>query len=378
MGAYVQLRDNAFQKAFSRLFVYNILFEDSEVDERFLGVNEDSSVLGISGAGCGMAGLISGRPRRVDTVDINRHHLALTALKVTAAQRMRSYSEFYDLFGRGWSVAPKQAIPQLTDHLPRWIQRYWKRHADRFERSIYREGLTAKMLGLLRKQAGIDADWLRGLIPLDQDTRARKVEEAIGPMLDKPFVSAFVKSPVQLMALGINFTQRDRMLETEQSDMSGFFLDYVRRLCSTDLETNWFAWWALSNQFNHEHPDAAPPYLRKDRHERSLDAPTTVRYHRRNIFDVLEDAGPNTWSHFMFCDAPDWMPPEVQKRLLEDVFRTSRDGGVMLYRSVEDDCMVERHNMTHRFVPMTEESAIASDLDRTRQYRRVNFYRITH
>ena len=123
MGAYVQLRDNAFQKAFSRLFVYNILFEDSEVDERFLGVNEDSSVLGISGAGCGMAGLISGRPRRVDTVDINRHHLALTALKVTAAQRMRSYSEFYDLFGRGWSVAPKQAIPQLTDHLPRWIQR---------------------------------------------------------------------------------------------------------------------------------------------------------------------------------------------------------------------------------------------------------------
>lgn len=374
----MQLRDNAFQKAFSRLFVYNILFEDSEVDERFLGINEDSSVLGISGAGCGIAGLISGRPRRVDTVDINKHHLALTALKVTAAQRMRSYSEFYDLFGRGWSVSPKQAIPQLTDHLPRWIQRYWKRHADRFERSIYREGLTAKMLGLLRKQAGIDADWLRSLIPLTPDERAREVDRAIGPMLDKRFVSAFVKSPVQLVALGVNFTQRDRILETENVDMSGFFLEYVRRLCDTDLETNWFAWWALSNQFNHDNPDAAPPYLRRDRHERSLDAPTTVRYHRRNIFDVLEDAGPNTWSHYMFCDAPDWMPPEIQKRLLEDVFRTSRDGGTMLYRSVEDDCMVERLGMTDKFIPMEEETRIASELDRTRQYRKVNFYRIAH
>ena len=360
------------------MFVYNILFEDSEVDERFLGVNEDSSILGISGAGCGMAGLVSGQPKRVDAVDINHHHLALTALKVSAAQRMQNYTEFYDMFGRGWHIAPKKAVKDLTSDLPRWIQRYWKRHHDRFERSLYREGLTARMLTVLRNQCGIDANWLRGIIATPEEQRAQKVEDAIRPILERPAVKAAISSPLQLMALGINFTQRDRMLETEETDMVGFFVEYIRRLASTELETNWFAWWALTNQFNHEHPDAAPPYLRRDRHERSLEAPTTVRYHRRNIFDVLEDAGPNTWSHYMFCDAPDWMPPPVQKQLLEDVYRTSRDGAVMLYRSVEDDCMVERLGMQGKFQKMQEETDLASEQDRTRQYRRVNFYRIAH
>jgi S-adenosylmethionine-diacylglycerol 3-amino-3-carboxypropyl transferase len=374
----VRLRDRAFQRAFSRLFVYNILFEDAEVDERFLEVGEDSSVLGISGAGCGIAGLVSGRPRRIDAVDINPHHLALTALKVAGAQHMKSYTDFYDMFGRGWQVDPKRSVANLSEHLPRWMRPYWARHADRFKRSLYLEGLTSKTLLAMRKMAGLDADWLRKAIATPKDQREKMVDDALGPLLNKPVIKAFVDSPIQLVALGVNFTQRDRMLEQNNSDMTGFFLDHVRRIANTELETNWFAWFVIANQFNHERQDAVPPYLRKDRHERSYGAPTTMRYHRRNIFDVLEDAGPNTWSHFMFCDAPDWMPPAVQQRLLEQVYRTSRDGGVMLYRSVEDEDMVSRLGFEKKFQLMEEATRIGSELDRSRQYRRVNFYRIVH
>ena len=32
------LRDKLFQRTFSRLFVYNILWEDAEVDERWRGI----------------------------------------------------------------------------------------------------------------------------------------------------------------------------------------------------------------------------------------------------------------------------------------------------------------------------------------------------
>ncbi|MGF1468512.1 MAG: DUF3419 family protein [Sandaracinaceae bacterium] len=374
----MQLRDRAFQRAFSRMFVYNILWEDSEVDERFLGIEEESSVLAITGAGCGIAGLLAGRPRRVDAVDINKHHLALTALKVTAAQRMPSYAEFYDLFGRGWSLYPKKVVGGLAEHLPRWMQRYWKRHADRFERSIYREGLTAKVLGSLRSLTGVDADWLRAIMAAPEEERERLVDATFNSLFENPAVRAFMESPLQLLTLGINFTQRDRILETTGLDTVGYFMEHIRRLTRTNIETNWFIWWVVANQFNHDHPEAAPPYLRRDRHEQSFHAPTNVRYHRQNIFDVLEEAGPNTWSHYMFCDAPDWMPETVQRRLLEDVFRTSRDGAVVLFRSVENDCMVERLGLEQRFVPMAEETRIASALDRTRQYERVNFYRVAH
>jgi S-adenosylmethionine-diacylglycerol 3-amino-3-carboxypropyl transferase len=374
----VKLRDRAFQRAFSRTFVYNILWEDAEVDERFLGVDDSSSVLAITGAGCGVAGLVSQQPRRIDAVDINPHHLALTALKTTAAQRMESYGEFYDLFGRGWSVEPDRTVRRLAEYLPRWMQKYWKRHAGRFQKSLYTEGLTARFLSVLRRYSGVDADWLRGLMALPLEERDAYLDDTFSVMFSNPAVQAFMRSPLQLLALGVNFTQRDRLLEATGQDIVTYFMDHLRRLARTEVETNWFIWWVITHQFNHDHPDAAPPYLRRNRHERSFDAPTSVRYHHRNIFDVLEEAHADTWTHYMLCDAPDWMPPATQERLLEDVVRTAKDGAIFLYRSVEDECMVERLGWQDRLVPLTDRIAEASRLDRTKQYQRVNFYRVAH
>ncbi|GAB4212709.1 MAG: hypothetical protein OHK0013_35810 [Sandaracinaceae bacterium] len=70
-----------FRSTFQRLFVYNILFEDSEVDEALLDLDERSRVLSITGAGCGVAAMIARRREAIDAVDINPHHLALAALK---------------------------------------------------------------------------------------------------------------------------------------------------------------------------------------------------------------------------------------------------------------------------------------------------------
>lgn len=372
------LRDKLFQTTFSKLFVYNILWEDAEVDERFLGVGEDSSVLCITGAGCGVAGFMSGRPQRIDAVDINPHHLSLAALKVSAAQRMDSYSQFYDLFARGWASDPERTVRRLADTLPRWMQRYWKRHYDRFEKSMLHQGLTAQMLHAFRRQVGVDAAWLRSIMHATPDERMRAVDEWVKPVLHKPHFKAVLNSPLQLVSLGINFQQRDRILQTEGVDIIEFFIEHLKRVAATDVETNWFVWYTVAGEFNHDHPDAVPPYLRKDRWERSFRAPTTVRYHNRNLFEVLGQAGPETWSHYTLCDAPDWLDLESQRRLLDEIFRTSRDGAIVLARSVEGHSMVENVGYEKRFVPMVEESEISTLEDRSRQYRKVAFYRVHH
>lgn len=376
----MKLRDKAFQSAFSKMFVYNILFEDAEVDERFLRIDEDSSVVGITGAGCGFAGMVSKRPRSIDCVDINPHHLALTALKATTAQHLFPYTTFYDLFGRGWRPDPEQTIGLVADQLPPWIQRYWskRQHYSRFNRNFYSEGLTANMLSTVRRMSGIDANWLRSVMHLPLEQRMAAVDEWISPVLERPWVKAIMQSPLQLLALGINFSQRDRLLETEQSGMVDYFTTHMKRVAETELETNWFAWFVIAGQYNHESQDAVPPYLRRDRWERSFGSPTRMNFHNRNIFDVLGEGQRNQWSHYTFCDAPDWMPEPVQKRLLDEVLRTSRDGGIMLYRTVEDDCIVDRLGMQNHFRRLDDDSNLASRLDRSRQYRHVHFYEIAH
>ena len=371
------LRDRAFQATFSRMFVYNILFEDAEVDERFLGVNEDSTVLGITGAGCGIAGLMARRPRRIDAVDINRQHLALAALKTTAAQRLGSYATFYDLFGRGWHPDPGAVIAPLVRGLPRWIQTYWERNHRIFRRGLYGEGMTARMLAMMRRAAGVDGAWLAAMAKRPVEERLAAIDSRIAPIFQTPAVKAFLASPAQLVSLGINYAQRDRLLATEQSDLGAYFVTHLRRVAATDLETNWFAWYANAGHFNHDRPDAVPPYLRPDRHASSVGSPTRTTWNNANLFDILAEGGADTWSHYLLCDAPDWMPAPVQRRLLDEILRTSRDGAVVLCRSVEDTDLVERAGMGRHF-RLKPESAQATRLDRSRQYRRVCFYEVCH
>lgn len=370
------LRDWTFQKTFSRLFVYNILFEDSEVDGRYLELDEKSRVLSISAAGCGVASMLRFHPESIDAIDINKHHLALAALKMRAATEISDYARFYDLFGRGWLPRPERSIKQLASTLPGWMQRYWALHHRRFRRSLYLEGLTAKMLLTLRNQLNVDASWLRRIQHLPRDTREQIIRDQFAPLLRHPAIRAVMNSPLQLLALGVNYEQRDKMVEDHGGDVVNFVIEHLVRVATSDVETNWFAWYGIAGEFNHEHPDAVPPYLRREAHRRSIEAPTQTHFHHGNLFDRLEAAGPKSWTHYTFCDAIDWMPKPVQKKLMDEVLRTADDGAIMLWRSVEGEDIVKAHGMEHRLIRMDEESDTASRDDRSRQYKRVDFYRV--
>lgn len=374
----MKLRDATFQRVFANLFVYNVLYEDSEVDERFLGVREDSSILAISGAGCRVAGHLAARPRRIDAVDINRHHLALTALKVAAARKMPSYAQFYDLFGRGWSTDPGRVVRPLVESLPRWIQRYWKRNNEVFGRTLYHRGVTAQLFGGLRRMAGVDGTWLSRVSRLPVAERRAAIENVIAPVLRRPHVAMVLRSPLQLIALGVNFAQRDKLVATEGLGLVELVIAHLKKVAETDLARNWFAWQAVAGHFNHELEDAVPPYLRCDRHERSRGAPTDARFHHRNIFAVLGEAKRNTWTHYTVCDAPDWMPHPVQRRLFDEILRTSKDGAVVQTRSVETEDLVKRHGLQKRLRRITKSSDEATRRDRSRLYRRVDYYQVCH
>lgn len=374
----LRLKDFLFQQTFSRLFVYNILFEDAEVDERFFGLDESSRVMSVSGAGCGVAGMLASNPRSIDAVDINTHHLALAALKIQAARHQKPYSSFYDLFGRGWLPQPAPALARLVDDLPRWMQRYWRSNEHFFHRSLYGEGLTARFVDALRRRSGIDANWLRGLMDQPLDARRQAIEDAIAPVLRSPLARTLARSPIQLLALGVNYRQCERLQETEQMGLLDFFLHHIHRLAETDLRTNWFAWYFVTGQFHHDDKEGVPPYLRPDHYARSQEATTEVRFHRSSFFDVLRGASARTWTHFSLLDAPDWLDLDAQERLLDEIRRTGRDGAIVLHRTVEPGSIFERCRAGRHFEELVPESDLASALDRTRQYRRVSFHRLVH
>jgi S-adenosylmethionine-diacylglycerol 3-amino-3-carboxypropyl transferase len=261
-------------------------------------------------------------------------------------------------------------------YLPEWIGEYWSAHASRFERSLHLRGLTASMLAQLRRRARIAIDWARALVVLPPQQRVEALYEALAP-LDTRWFRGALSTPMSLVALGINFTQRDRLVGAEHApSMADLFVAHLTKVMHTDIATNWFFWWAAAGQFDHHNAEAVPPYLRRSRFERSQGAPTTLRFRHGNVFDTLAEAGPNRWSHYTLCDAVDWMAPEVQQRLFREIRRTGRPGALVLMRSVEDDDPVTSAGATDwlQKLPVSSQATLA---DRSRQYRQANLYRLS-
>lgn len=368
---------DAFVQLWGRLSVYNILFEDAEVDEILLGLGPTSRVCAISGAGCGVAGMLSASPARIDAVDLNRHHLALTALKCAAARTERSMERFDAMFRHGRVRSSLDAVGSLARELPSWAQHHWMRHHRIFETGLYETGLTARMLGAARVLAGIDAGWLRSLVPLDRRGRLARLREKTDRLLAAPLARSWLASPAQLVALGIHFEQRDRILRAEGvPDMAAFIVAYLERLADTDLATNWFVWYAATGAFDPTREDCAPPYLRRERHERALESRTDLRFHRRGIVDYLRTRSPRSFTHYALLDVPDWLPPAEQRELFAEIRRTATSGATVLFRSVEDESPIERLGLDRHFCVDERKSRIATTRDRTRQYRQVRFYEV--
>src|SRR5262249_18333400 len=73
------IRERLFQRLFPHIRAFALLYEDSDVDIRRFGVGPGSRVLAISGAGCGVAGLLTLRPAPIHAGDVNPHHLPTAA-----------------------------------------------------------------------------------------------------------------------------------------------------------------------------------------------------------------------------------------------------------------------------------------------------------
>lgn len=366
-----------FMSVFRRLFIYNIVFEDGEVDQSILGLDGESEVISITGAGCGVAGMAHKRIHRLDAVDINHHHLALAALKLQGAQKLEAYSDFYDLFARGYATDPGTMVRKLTEGLPPWIQKYWKHHHRRFHRPYFRQSMSGHLFWMLRKLADLSADWLRKTIPMSLEERCQFIDETVGPALRRPFAKALMKTPFHDLSMGINKNQRDRALEaTNYDDLVSYYIFQMKRVAETDIERNWIAWYTVAGHFNHDNPDSLPPYLRRGMHERSVGGDMPVRYHNDNLINVMRRAGSNTWSHYIVSDAPDWMPETVQRQMLEEIARTAKPGAVVLRRTVENDCLMEKHGMTRRFERLDDPSDWATRTECSRNFQRVDLYRL--
>lgn len=366
-----------FWEVFSRLPVFTILFEDTDVDDAYFEVDEDSRILAVSAAGCGLAGHLARNPRRIDAVDGNPHHLALAALKIEGARKLASLDDLYALFGLGRHAEAERVVTEICQDLPPWIQRYWRSRHRVFQRGLHRSRLFGQLFRVVQLLAKSEPQNLRAVAGRPLAEREAYLKDLFATFLRWPGAKAACRSPLVLLAQGINFRQRDRNLASHATaDMLDVMWDFMRRFADADVERNWILWHCVVGEFDHANPDCRPPYLRESHHQRSVGASTSVAYHLASFLDVMRAAPGRTWSHYNFSDALDWLSDDVQRQVLAEVGRTALPGATLINRSVDQADPIERLGLGERFERLVPASTLATAAERSCLYRRTDLYRV--
>jgi S-adenosylmethionine-diacylglycerol 3-amino-3-carboxypropyl transferase len=368
------LSERLFAVWFHRL-VYNQIWEDPRVDLEALKLEPTSRVLTIASGGCNVLNYLLADPAEIVAVDLNPAHLALTRLKLTAAQHLPDHAAFYRLFGRGidpsaWDTYRDYLKPHLDDE----ARAFWegrsplgKRRLNLFADSgLYRRGLLGRFIGFLHFVARLTGhDPTRMLTASNLDDQARLFEEWIAPAFNAKPVRMLCRMPAVLYSLGIQPAQFDALRDDAGGDLANLYLERLRRLaCEFPIEENYFAWQAFGRRYGIEAEGPVPDYLKPAAFRTLAERVPRVKTHLASLTDFLARETAESMDRYVLLDAQDWMGPTQLTGLWREIGRTAGPGARVIFRTAGRVSPLEAALPPDLLAPWRAETELAASLFR--------------
>jgi len=371
-------------------FVYNQIWEDPRVDLEAMQLTPDSRVLTIASGGCNILHYLLGGAGEVVAVDLNRHHVALSRLKLAAAKWLPDHESFFRFFGQaddpGNPAAYERHLAPRLDAAGRayWAERTLPLGRARiriFSGNLYdqaRMGQFLRLAALICRAFGKNpALILKAKTPAE---RQAAFESELDPFFRNKLVRFLARYSVGVFSLGIP-PQQFRTLKQECPD--GVVEEYrlrVRRLaCDFPPEDNYFAWQAFSRRYDLAARQALPEYLKAENFARLKDAAGRARVHQASLDGFLAGQAEASLDRYVLLDSQDWMDGETLIRLWRAIRRTARPGARVIFRTAGAASPVEGAlpgELRRSFTYERELAATLAAKDRSAIYGGFHLYRL--
>jgi len=313
--------------------VFNMSWEDPEMDRQALRVGPGDTVISISSAGCNPLNFLCQNPERLITIDGNPAQNAVVELKLAAIEAL-DHETFFDIFAaRRPAVVSRVYRPLLRPRLSDRSREFWDKNLWMAHRGLYyfgKMGLAARIVRLLLPVLGISKRRIEEFFELrsleEQQAMYRRYVE---PRLWGPVVERLCKSRWFMYLCGVHPRQLDLV------DGRHGIYDYVRErieyaLTKVPIYDNYFLSVTATGRFR---GNRVPPYLLEENFEtlrQNLDRVTVVNGWLGPYLDSLE---PGSINKFNLLDIFDWMTPELFEGTLSSVLRAAAPGARLIYRS---------------------------------------------
>ena len=313
--------------------VFNMSWEDPEMDRQAFNLTPDDTVISISSAGCNPLNFLCQSPKRLISIDGNPAQNAILELKL-AAIRTLDHATFFDIFAaRKPSAVLRVYRSRLRPHLSARSRAFWDKNLWMAARGLYNFGRMGLFCRILRRYLailGLSQQRMDEFFELKSlDEQAQWYARYGAPRVWGPWSRRFVMFRPMLYLCGVHPEQY--RLVNGRHDMYEYVkerVDYA--MTKVPAYDNYFLSQALTGKFR---GNRVPPYLLEENFE-------TLRNNLDRVLVVNGWLGPfldtqpaGSINKFNLLDIFDWMQPQVMEATLQSVLRAAAPGATLIYRS---------------------------------------------
>jgi S-adenosylmethionine-diacylglycerol 3-amino-3-carboxypropyl transferase len=387
--------ERLFTFAFKGL-VYPQIWEDPEVDMQALQLKPDSKMVTIASGGCNVMSYLTANPQEITAVDLNRAHVALNRLKLTALEEFPDYETFYRFFGEADEKANIAAYEKyLKPAIDPETMAYWegrdmtawgRKRITLFSRDLYHHGMLGYFIGFghfIAKIYGVDLSKMAEARDLNE--QRSYFDKVLAPLFDKRLIRWATSKKMSLYGLGIPPAQYESLAAEGGGNMAGVLKQRLEKLaCDFPMEDNYFAWQAFTRgyAFSQTHSGTGlsgplPPYLKPQHFPEIRKRASHVRVVNRSFTEHLDNQDANSLDAYVLLDAQDWMTDRQLNDLWAGISRTARQGARVIFRTAGELSILPgrvNNEILGQWTYEAAESARLNKLDRSSIYGGFHLY----
>ena len=312
--------------------VYSQAWEDPAVDVAALRIGAQDDVFAIGASGDNALALLLEEPRSLTAVDFNLTQNCLLELKIAAILTL-PWGEMLELLGARPSGRRERFYAKLRGLLSEEARGFWDRSPDLLRRGPIHVGRFEGMFRLFRwtvlpaVQSRAVVERMLACRTLDEQRRVYR-DEWDGWRWRALFRLFFNKTV-------IGATGRDPAFfkYVKEKSVADVFLERTRHLFEEiPVRGNWFLEYILPGEYADER--LLPPYLLEENHPRLRRLVDRVKIVNAALEEWLPTLPMGSFSKFYLSDIFEYMSEEAAERLLREIWRVGRDGGVLSYRNL--------------------------------------------
>ena len=292
----------------SNEFIYNMSWEDYEIDFKYLNINTNDNVLIITSAGCNVLNTLLYNPKNIISVDISKNQNALLDLKL-ATIKTCEYNVFWNLFGDGFFNNFKLLyFNKLRNNLQLESSKtFWDNNLNIFKNGLYNSGSSIKSIKFLNFFIGKELKILSKIKNLEVQYRYYK--KFIEKKLFNFFIINIIKTSYWKNINGIpisknNFKKIIYHLKYSYDKMIKNFL------ISKD---NYFIYCSINGSFTKNN---CPNYLKYKNFNLLKNNVDKIKIYNLPITEYLKKTN-LFFNKFFLLDHLDWY--ENKKKLLDEI-----------------------------------------------------------